>query len=136
MEDKMFQKSNSFRFITTLGVTLSSVIFIFSLASKANAQFQTYPIPSQIEMRLSAISGAGSIITAGNPCSPALPASFAGTLNIINCNIASTPSAISLTIANSFSSCYIDININFPNEMWISGTCTYDPVSQRLILVG
>lgn len=132
----MPRKIKPFRLIAALGVMLGGAMLGFSLTSKASAQFQRYPIPSQIEMRLSAISGVGSIITANDPCSPALPATFVGVNNILTCNIASTPSAISMNIANTFSGCYIDIDINFPNEMWISGTCTYDPVSQTLILVG
>lgn len=132
----MSQRTKPFRLIAALGVLLSGFMFSFSLTSKANAQLQTYPIPSQIEMRLSAISGVGSIITAGNPCSSALPAAFVGINTIVTCNIASTPSAISMNITNTFSSCYIDIDLNFPNEMWISGTCTYNPASQTLILVG
>ena len=130
----MLQRTKPFRLGPALGVVLCSVMFSFSLTSKANAQFQTYPIPSSIEIIIASTNGIINVTTIGDPCNPVLPATVVR-LDRVTCNVqATTPSLVSFVSPNLFTRCYVEFGSIFPNELFVDGTCSYDPVSQRLIV--
>ena len=130
----MFHKTKPFRLIATFGIMLSGVMFSFSLTSKAHAQFQTYPIPSSIEIVIASVNGIIDVTTIGDPCNPALPATVVR-LDRETCNVqATTPSLVSFVSPNLFTRCYLEFGSIFPNELFVDGTCSYDPLSQKLIV--
>ena len=129
----MSQKTKPTRLIATLGVMLSSVMFGFCLTSTAKAQLQTYPIPSHIDIIIASTNGIIDVTTSGNPCNPALPATVVR-LDRETCNIQSTPSSIQFRSPDSFTRCFIDLGFIFPNMLYVSGTCDYEPFGQRLIV--
>ena len=129
----MVKKTRSFRLISTLGIMLSGVMFGFSLASKANAQIQTYPIPSQMEIVIGSTNGIIDVTTIDNPCNPALPATVVR-LDRVTCNIQTTPSFISIVAPNLLTRCYIDFGNIFPNMLYVSGTCSYEPFTQTVVV--
>ena len=130
----MFQKRKSFRLSAALGVMLGGVLLSFSLTSKANAQFQTYPIPSTIEIVIASVNGIIDVTTIGDPCNPVLPATVIR-LDTVTCNVqATTPSLVSFVSPNLFTRCYLEFGSIFPNELFVDGTCSYDPVNQKLIV--